>query len=105
MATRVWGLSKKAANRRLPVYPVGAPGLVSFAVPVQPLHTYRSRKLLPSKWRRAFCSGGTGVWKRPGMYQRKARPKALRWQMHLGGQPHRRPAGLWMRATMLMDGV
>jgi hypothetical protein len=67
--------------------------------------TYSSLKLFPSRWRRAFCSGGTGVWKRPGMYQRKARPTALRWQMHVGGQPHRRPAGLWTRAAMLMVGV
>jgi hypothetical protein len=34
------------------------------------------------------------------MYQRKARPKALRWQMHSGGHPQRRPAGLWSRPTM-----
>ena len=33
------------------------------------------------------------------MYQRNVRPKALRWQMHSGGQPQRRPAGLWRRST------
>jgi hypothetical protein len=24
---------------------------------------------------------------------------ALRWQMHSGGQPHRRPDGLWSRSA------
>jgi len=31
------------------------------------------------------------------MYQRKALHKALRWQMHSGGQPQRRLRGLWTR--------
>jgi hypothetical protein len=45
------------------------------------------------------------VWKRPGMYQRKARPKALRWQMHSGGQPQRSPFGLWRRWSRFTLGV
>jgi hypothetical protein len=39
------------------------------------------------------------------MYQRKARPKALRWQMHSGGQPQRRPLGLWRRWGRFTLGV
>src|SRR5690349_11112098 len=39
------------------------------------------------------------------MYQRKTRPKADRWQMQLGGQPHRNPAGLYKRPTRLMARV
>jgi hypothetical protein len=39
------------------------------------------------------------VWYRPGMYHLKTRPKALRWQMHSGGQPQRRPDGLCMRSS------
>jgi hypothetical protein len=58
---------------------------------------YASRKDIPSASSRAFWSAGTGVWNRPGMYQRKVRPKVLRWQMHLGGQPQCRPLGLWRR--------
>jgi hypothetical protein len=33
------------------------------------------------------------------MYQRNVRPKAVRWQMHSGGQPQRWPAGLWRCST------
>jgi len=60
--------------------------------------SYYSRKLRPSACRRAFSPAGTGVWNRPGMYQRNARPSALRWHTHSGGQPHLRPRGFWIRA-------
>jgi hypothetical protein len=53
----------------------------------------------------SFHSRETGVWNRPGMYQRSARPIWERWQMHSEGQPQCRPLGLWSLPTMLMGEV
>jgi len=70
-------------------------GVRGFDPAARPL--YASRKDIPSASSCAFWWAGTGVWNRPGMYQRKARPKVFRWQMHPGGQPQRRPLGFWRR--------
>ena len=50
-----------------------------------------------------FSAPASGVWNLPGMYQRNIRPIGLRWQMHTGGHPHFKPAGLWSRALRVRD--
>jgi len=60
---------------------------------------------MPSISSRAFSSGATGAWNRPGMYHRNARPSVVRWQTHSGGQPQRSPCGLWILLIALTGRV